>query len=396
MKRIVFILLGALFPLAGMGEFHIENVRAEPVLPWGKVALSYDVTGTLPENADKYAVWAFVSNRTAGTVQIGCNHLSGDTGLTVGRHHVVWDCEADGIALMPGVFLFGVGYRPSVEYPVSEKYCVIDLSGGLNAVVYPVSYLSDIPSGGWTDEYKMTKLVLRRIPAGTFVMGSDQTNESHRVTLTKPFYMGVFEVTQKQWELVMGSWPGSSPSSSYGRGDAYPAYYVSYNDIRGSSSGARWPASAAVNASSFLGKLRAKTGLDFDLPTEAQWEYACRAGTTTTYYWGDAMDGTYAWYYYNSYYNNSGRTTHPVGTRTPNAWGLYDMSGNVWEWCRDWYGTLAYGADPVGSASGLNRVDRGGSWDGYSSSCTSSGRNYDDPSDRYNECGFRLVRVLSD
>ena len=388
MKRIVFILLGALFPLAGMGEFHIENVRAEPVLPWGKVAVSYDVTGTLPENADKYAVWAFVSNRTAGTVQIGCNHLSGDTGLTAGRHHVVWDCEADGITLMPGVFLFGVGYRPSVEYPVSEKYCVIDLSSGLNAVVYPVSYLSDIPSGGWTDEYKTTKLVLRRIEPGSFIMGDDQTDESRRVTLTKPFYMGVFEVTQRQWELVIGSWPDSTPSSSSGRGDAYPAYYVSYNDIRGSSSGARWPASSVVDASSFLGKLRAKTGLDFDLPTEAQWEYACRAGTATTYYWGDAMDGAYAWYT-----SNSGSTAHPVGTRLPNAWGVYDMSGNVCEWCRDWYGALAYGTDPKGSASGSGRVLRDGGWNNHADGCTSSDRGGGYPSYRYSS-GFRLSRTL--
>ena len=277
-----------------------------------------------------------------------------------------------------------------VGYVVYPDYCVINLSGGPDATRWSVSYLSAVPSSGWTDGYKTTKLVLRRIPVGSFIMGSDQGSESRRVALTKPFYMGVFEVTQKQWKLVMGSWPGSSPSSSCGRGDAYPAYYVSYNDIRGSSSGARWPASSAVDASSFLGRLRAKTGLEFDLPTEAQWEYACRAGTTTTYYWGDAMDDAYAWYY-----NNSGRTTHPVGTRTPNTWGLYDMSGNVWEWCRDWYGTLAYGADPVGSASGSYRVGRGGSWNSYSV-CASSFRGGIDPSNRDYYDGFRLVRVLSD
>ena len=201
--------------------------------------------------------------------------------------------------------------------------------------------------------------------------------------------MGVFEITQRQWELVMGSWPGSSPSSSSGRGDAYPAYYVSYNDIRGPSSGARWPASSVVDASSFLRRLRAKTGLEFDLPTEAQWEYACRAGTTTTYYWGDTMDGAYAWYN-----NNSGSTTHPVGTKKPNAWGLYDMSGNVWEWCRDWYGTLAYGTDPEGSASGSYRVLRGGSWDINSGYCTSSYRYNYHPSYRHNDHGFRLSRTL--
>ena len=384
MRHIWMLVAGALMlAQAGVAEFRIENVRAEPVLPWGKVAVSYDVTGTLPENADKYVAWAFVSNRTAGTVQIGYNHLSGDTGVTVGRHHVVWDYEADGVVLAPGVFSFGVGYVPSAEY------CVIDLSGGPDVESYPVSYLSGISSGGWTYEYKTMKLVLRYIPAGSFIMGSGQTDESRRVTLTKPFYMGIFEVTQKQWELVMGAWPGSSPSSSSGRGDTYPAYYVSYNDIRGSSSGARWPASSAVDASSFLGRLRAKTGLDFDLPTEAQWEYACRAGTTTAYYWGDSMDGAYAWYY-----NNSGSTTHPVGTKKPNAWGLYDMSGNVWEWCRDWYGTLAYGVDPKGSASGSGRVGRGGSWNYDSGYCTSSNRLRDDPSYRNDCIGFRLSRTL--
>ena len=382
MKRTVFIVWVALFSLAGVAEFRIENVRAEPVLPWGKVAVSYDVTGTLPEDADTYAAWISVSNRTAGSVQT-VESLSGDTVLRLGHHWIVGDCEADGVVLAPGVFSFGVGYAPSAEY------CVIDLSGGSDAKSYPVSYLLRAATLRWTDEYRTTKLVLRHIPAGMFIMGGGSSDGSRRVTLTKPFYMGVFEITQRQWELVMGSWPGSSPSSSYGLGDAYPAYNVSYNDIRGSSSGARWPASSVVDASSFLGKLRAKTGLDFDLPTEAQWEYACRAGTATTYYWGDSMDGAYAWYF-----SNSGLTAHPVGTRLPNAWGLYDMSGNVWEWCRDWYGALAYGTDPKGSASGSDRMLCGGCWDYYVGNCTSSARSIDVPSYRNDDYGFRLSRTL--
>ena len=222
-------------------------------------------------------------------------------------------------------------------------------------------------------------------------MGSDQTCENHRVTLTKPFYIGVFEVTQRQWELVMGSWPDRSPRSFYGYGETYPAYNISYDDIRGSSLGAQWPASSAVDTLSFLGRLRAKTGLNLDLPTEAQWEYACRAGTTTTYYWGDAMDGAYAWYS-----GNSGSKTHPVGTKLPNAWGLYDMSGNVWEWCRDWSGTLAYGTDPKGSASGSYRVERGGNWIYNADNCASSHRTGGSPSNRVDYLGFRLVWDLSD
>lgn len=386
MKHTVFImgLMGLmLFSFAGMGEVRIEDVRATPVAPWGRIVVDYTVAGDLATDIPCYDAVVMASNRMTGAVYAG-GATEGETALTPGKHRVWWNARAAGFREAAEA----VDVRVAYEGPT---YCVVDLSGGVNAKSYPVSYLPGISPKGWSDEYRTTKLVLRYIPAGAFIMGGGSSDESRRVTLTKPFYMGIFEVTQKQWELVMGSWPGSSPSSSYGRGDAYPAYYVSYDDIRGSSSGARWPASSAVDASSFLGRLRAKTGLEFDLPTEAQWEYACRAGTTTKYYWGDAMDGAYAWYY-----NNSGSTTHPVGTRLPNAWGLYDMGGNVWEWCRDWYGTLAYGADPVGSASGSHRVGRGGSWISYSGYCTSSYRDDNDPSYRYDYYGFRLVRVLSD
>ena len=393
MKHTVFIMGLMLFSLAGMAGVRIEDVRATPVAPWGRIVVDYTVAGDLATDIPCYDAVVTASNRMTGAVYAG-GATEGETALTPGKHRVWWNARAAGLREAAEA----VDVRVAYEGPT---YCVVDLSGGVNAKSYPVSYLPGISPKDWSDEYKTTKLILRYIPAGSFIMGGGgSSDESRRVVLTKPFYMGVFEVTQKQWKLVMGSWPGSSPSSSYGRGDAYPAYYVSYNDIRGSSSGARWPASSAVDTSSFLGRLRAKTGLNFDLPTEAQWEFACRAGTATTYYWGDAMDGAYAWYY-----NNSGRTTHLVGTRTPNAWGLYDMSGNVWEWCRDWYGTLAYGADPVGSASGSSRVYRGGSWDYDSRCCTSSYRGNNDPSSRsyagpyYRSnygYGFRLVRVLSD
>lgn len=384
MRHIWMLVAGALLLAQAGAEVRIEDVRATPVAPWGRIVVDYTVVGTLPTNAADYVAAVTASNRTTGAVYTG-ELVDGELELSLGKHRIWWNAGTAGLREAAEAVDVSVSY---VKHPV---YCVIDLSGGPDAATYPVSYLGSIQSDGWTDEYKTTKLILRRIEAGTFIMGDDQSDESHRVTLTKPFYMGVFEVTQKQWELVMGSWPDSSPSSFYGRGDAYPAYWVSYDDIRGSSSGARWPASSAVDASSFLGRLRAKTGLDFDLPTEAQWEYACRAGTATTYYWGDAMDGAYAWYS-----SNSGSKTHPVGTREPNAWGLYDMSGNVWERCRDWYGTLAYGADPKGSASGSYRVIRGGSWYNSSDDCASSSRGYDAPSYRSSNFGFRLVRVLSD
>ena len=266
-----------------------------------------------------------------------------------------------------------------------ERYCVIDLSEGVNAESYPVVYLDSVPLDGWTSEHKTTKLVLRWIEAGAFIMGNDQANVSHRVTLTKPFYMGVFEVTQKQWELVMGS----NPSRFSGKA-ANPVERVSYEDIRSSMQGMKWPQSADVDASSFLGKLRRKTGIVFDLPTEAQREYACRAGTSTVYYWGAGMNDAYAWYL-----GNAASQTHEVGTKKPNAWGLYDMSGNVWELCRDWYGeTLGYGIDPVGEMSGSRRSIRGGGWSFDAVYSTSFCRDNSIPSKGYSTLSFRLVGMV--
>ena len=371
----------------------ITSVTAQQRYPWnGKVDISYTVTGDIDGYALtnglittlKVTATDMVANKsyTATTAA-----LSGSATLTEGDHAIVWDLDQQGVNLKSSNVVFNVSCETN-----AALYCVIDLSAGTNATSYPVTYLAAEPTGGFTnDTYRTTKLALRCCDAGSFIMGYSQADETLRVTLTKPFYMGVFEVTQKQWMLVMGSWPYSSPSSSYGAGDGYPAYYVSYDNIRGSSNGAKWPSSAAVDATSFIGKLQARTKLNFDLPTEAQWEYACRAGTTTTYYWGNSVSGDYAWYD-----SNSGFESHPVGTRKPNAWGLYDMCGNVWEWCLDWYSSsLAYGTDPKGSSSGSYRVLRGGSWCYDGSSCTSSYRNFNNPSYYYsNYYGFRLSRTL--
>ena len=272
----------------------------------------------------------------------------------------------------------------SVRSVALAKYCVIDLSAGPDAASYPVTYLAAEPRGGFNvDEYKTTKLVLKRIEAGSFIMGENQTDKSHKVTLTKPFYMGLFEVTQKQWALVTGT----NPSRGKGTGDAHPVYSVSYDMIRGSSEGAKWPESAKVDEASFLGKLQMRTKVDLDLPTEAQWEYACRAGTTTTYYWGSIMDDDHAWY--NS---NSEGVTHPVGSKTPNAWGLYDVIGNIMEMNLDWQnGAPVYGTDPRGAVSGAKRVIRGGCWARPPSSSTAFDRRNIDPPATSNSCGFRLV-----
>ena len=300
----------------------------------------------------------------------------------------------------------GFAYRHN---SMTATYVVIDLSGGANATSYPVASLSSVPSGGWTDEYKTTKLVLRKISAGSFTMGCETTEVGyygeeavpHTVTISQPFYMGVFEVTQKQYELVMGSNP------SLYKGDMRPVEYVSYNMIRGSSDGAGWPGSSAVDGSSFMGKIRAKTGLTFDLPTEAKWEYACRAGTTTALNNGknltnggsgtDSQMDEVGRYGYNQSDGKggywSGHTT--VGSYKPNNWGLYDMHGNVWEWTLDRYQgrdsfTSAAVSDPIGPSSGLYRVLRGGCWGSKAQSCRSANRSSSTLSPGSYYIGFRL------
>ena len=269
------------------------------------------------------------------------------------------------------------------------------------------------------DTCRTTELWLRKIPAGTFIMGSPEdevgrsNNETqHEVTLTQDYYIGVFECTQKQWKLVMGGNP------SWYEGDCRPVECVSYNNtIRGTGSqaGTDWPEYGhTVDASSFMGKLQAKTGLVFDLPTEAQWEYACRAGTTTALNSGknltntgqDAAMDEVGRYHYNQSDGKGGYSEHTggysqhtkVGSYQPNAWGLYDMHGNVWEWCLDWYsssyGTTAV-SDPSGPNTGSYRVIRGGIWNYYARSCRSAYRSYLNPSVIYDlDGGYVGFRVL--
>ena len=249
------------------------------------------------------------------------------------------------------------------------------------------------------------KLKLVKIKAGTFMMGSpeDELGRSvdeklHQVTLTKDYWLGKYQVTQAQWKAVMDY--NLSDFKGYNR----PVENVSWDD-----------------AKSFCDKLNKRyagklpRGYKFDLPTEAQWEYACRAGTKTALNNGKNLIFMYqpcsnldevGWYTENSttidgnasFFSKlfgDNRKTQPVGQKRPNNWGLYDMHGNVWEWCRDWYGDYSNGAvtDPAGPLNGSNRVRRGGSWNNNAKLCRSAHRDYFSLGVRHNYQGFRLALV---
>ena len=212
-------------------------------------------------------------------------------------------------------------------------------------------------------------MLFRRIEPGSFVMGSArgeaEERPPHKVTLTKPFLIGVYEVTQEQWEAVMGTNP------SHFKNPQHPVENVSWND-----------------AKQFCARLSQREVATYRLPTEAEWEYACRAGTTTEHYWGDTFDEAYAWCV-----SNSEGTSHPVGAKKPNPWGLYDMSGNVYEWCEDSLG--AYPAeeqtDPLHSAASPWHVDRGGCWFNRGEYCRSADRGGRLADFRDFFVGFRVV-----
>ncbi|MBR4172224.1 MAG: formylglycine-generating enzyme family protein [Kiritimatiellae bacterium] len=368
MKHFPTTYLLVAFAIRALATPSITNVTAQQRYPWnGKVDISYTVSGDIPASAPSAMLKVTARDETSETSFVASS-LTGDTTLTDGTHSLVWDMEAQGLAFISTNVIF------SVSCEVPPLYCVIDLTSGANASSYPVTYLDEPPSSGFNvNAYKTTKLVLRLIAPGTFMMcGQYQT------TLTKPYYIGIFEVTQEQYKLVTGN----SPSKFSGK--MLPVERVCYIEL--------------ISSSSFISRLRSRTGLDFDLPTEAQWEYACRAGTTTVYSYGDSADGDYMWYN-----TNSSSQTHNVGTKLPNPWGLYDMHGNVQEWCLDWYGGLSSPLiDPKGSSSGSYRVLRGGSWGSSSISCTSSKRSSNFPAFDYNSnfnnsranCGFRLVGNL--
>ena len=331
------------------------------------------------------------------TITITGAYLAATTGVTIGgvpATNVVAVSATQVTAVTPA------GSVGTVDVVITDTKGALTVAGGFTyqsiivpswatlveampdpAVVTDSTLRAAITASGlaWRVRDTATQIEMSLVPAGTFTMGCTASNQygcftdenpTHSVTLTQAFYMGRYEVTQGQWVARMGS----NPSYFQGQSDSAsrPVEQVSWNSIQGYLSA---------------------TGMR--LPSEAEWEYACRAGTTTAFNNGssdDATVGTIAWYG-----SNSGSQTHAVGGKAANALGLYDMAGNVWEWVNDWYNGSYYSVspstNPLGPVSGDYRVLRGGSWNLNSNVVRSSSRNYVTPDGTYIVIGFRVARA---
>lgn len=391
-KMMMMLLVVAALSIAAQtfAAVTVTNVVCKQRYPWnGLVDIDYEIQSDDAEA--KYFVYPKGEDRRLGT-PIVMHTLSGDGAINavgVGVHRMIWDAKVD----MPAFHTSDFEVKLQV-LSQGAQYLVVDLSGGTNAVTYPVRY-STTPPDVTTDKCRTTELWLRLVLPGTFMMGSPETEmlrnsdeQKHLVHLTRPYYIGIFELTQKQWMLISAA----TNAVNYA-GDCRPVDTVSYDMIRGRNLGAKWPKSDEVDDNSFLGIIRQKTSLKFDLPTEAQWEYACRAGTTNS--WNSGQDGSY---FYANYSENSGNyelsklgrysvnrndghdsySQHTkVGLYLPNSWGIYDMHGNVREWCLDGYKSIMpkYDEmDPVGADSTEKRCLRGGHYHDNARYCRSATR----------------------
>ena len=372
---------------------------------------------------------------TNGNVSIGSDHivsLAGDVNMEVAAgegHTIQWMADRD----WPGHSL-SAGEATIVlrawTKAVPPDYLVVDLRMTNTATRSTLRYYADaaaIPGGVTNDIYKTKKLVMRRIPAEgvTWLMGSPSneygrgTEPEHYVSFDADYYMGVYPVTMGQYRQLCGYTPANAMSSAEFKtgtvtnADAHPAGGVSYAYNKDDSSqawlrGSSWPGSKTWTKDNFysrgpLARLYEISGIPFDLPTEAQWEYACRAGVAAAYSSGKNcttkgeesvclnMDEV-GWYKANT------ATTQPVGLKLPNGWGLYDMHGNVWEWCLDWFGSISEtdSSDPVlnpegaSSNSSDNRVRRGGGYSSGARYCRSASRGNVVATANYVNHGFRL------
>lgn len=340
MKQIIF---AAVLAVGTVSAFALEvsDVSARQRWPWnGLVDVDFTLSGA-ESSATWYRVGVVASwQGIAGKGVAAKTFVTDPVVCGDGPHRLVWNMEADYPGVVTSNLTVSVTAAPFGE--LEPVYLVIDLSAGPEATSYPVRYSFTAPDLS-DDTCRTTELWLKRVPAGTFTEGKGSGGKAslpaHTVKLTKPFYMAIFETTQRQWERVMGSWPSFFANETYR--DVRPVETVVWADIRGGYGGWYPGNTGSPTALSFIGKMRSRAGLDkLDLPSEAQWEYTCRAGTTGDFYYnGSQSDApnyarTCGW-------NDNGKSTDPqqdltkgtdkVGSYPANPWGFYDFYGNVTE-----------------------------------------------------------------
>jgi formylglycine-generating enzyme required for sulfatase activity len=337
MKNTIFIFFVLFLGSTYLPAQTISNIR--PVQEGNNIVVYYDLQCEQPVNIALYC-----SDDGGKTFTVAVKSLSGDvgSGITAGiDKKIIWDVLKDKDPF----------YGNAIVFKVVVQSTYTETTAGLN-------------------------LEMVFVAGGSFTMGCtseqgsdcyDSEKPSFSVTLSD-YYIGKYEVTQAQWRAVMGNNP-----SHFSRCDNCPVEKVSWNDIQ-----------------EFLKKINQMTGKNYRLPTEAEWEFAARGGVsaTATKYAGSNNIDEVAWYT-----SNSGSKTKPVGTKKPNELGIYDMSGNVWEWCGDWYGDYSSSnkTNPTGASTGSYRVLRGGSWGHTARHCRVSTRINDSPDSRSNIDGFRVV-----
>ena len=333
----------------------VTGVKARQRYPWNGLV---DIDFTLDSKATEPYLMNVVAYDNVGKTNLpirsvfteNISNTNNPCMVSKDATRIVWDASAD----LPNGFKCTnvlVMCQDARTIKQDKLYCVIDISAGTNATAYSVSYLDSVPKGGWSDEYKTKKIVLRRIDAGSFMMGSPESeigrlsNEVyHKVTISKTFYITIFEITEAQYSLVKG---GISMTTK--------PQLVNYASTRGddltgtdrdTKSSFCWPDTKTIYSKSFAGLLRIKTGINsFDLPTEAQWEYASKGDCVTAVNDGSTCtkeNVNVVGRNINNTTDGKGdvaatTTTTYVGLYVPNAFGIYDMLGNAAEWCRDAY-----------------------------------------------------------
>lgn len=305
-----------------------------------------------------------------GTVSV---KMTGNVDYTVTVPEAFRSWISEEAAKVAGTYSFAVSENEELD---GREGYIVFVGGTLKDTVYVVQAAG--VGKDFSETVSGVSFDMVYVKGGTFQMGATEDDEEawddekpvHSVTLSG-YYIGKHEVTQGLWKAVMGSNP-----SDFAKGDNYPVERVNWNDVQ-----------------EFLTKLNQLTGKKYVLPTEAQWEYAARGGAKSKgyKYSGSNTIGDVAWYN-----DNSEQSTHSVGTKAPNELGIYDMTGNVWEWCGDWYDSYsdASQTNPTGPASGSYREYRGGAWLSHARFCRVSYRGYNAPDSRYGNLGFRVALVL--